>query len=129
MAMLERECYEEASNKEVWIKAMKEEIKMIKKKKNNTWELVDCLDGWSIYQLDVKSAFLNGILEEEIYVDQLQGFFSKGNEGKVLRLRKALYGLKQAPRAWYNRIDQYSPIEDLGGARVSQHYITRLRSL
>ncbi|PNX86396.1 putative LRR receptor-like protein kinase, partial [Trifolium pratense] len=63
--------------------------------------------GWSIYQLDVKSAFLNGILEEEIYVEQPQGFVVKGNEDKVLRLRKALYGLKQAPRAWYSRIDQY----------------------
>jgi hypothetical protein len=63
--------------------------------------------GWSIYQLDVKSAFLNGILEEEIYVEQPQGFVVKGNESKVLRLRKALYGLKQAPRAWYSRIDQY----------------------
>ncbi|RDX73148.1 hypothetical protein CR513_47280, partial [Mucuna pruriens] len=61
--------------------------------------------GWSIYQLDVKFVFLNGVLEEEIYVDQPQGFINKGNEGKVLRLRKALYGLKQAPRAWYNRID------------------------
>ena len=63
--------------------------------------------GWSIHQLDVKSAFLNDVLEEEIYVEQPQGFVSKGKESKVLRLRKALYGLKQAPRAWYSRIDQY----------------------
>ena len=63
--------------------------------------------GWNIYQLDVKSAFLNGVLEEEIYVEQPQGFINKGNEGKVLRLKKALYGLKQAPQAWYGKIDQY----------------------
>jgi len=63
--------------------------------------------GWNIYQLDVKSAFLNGMLEEEIYVEQPQGFINKGNEGKVLRLKKALYDLKQAPRAWYSKIDQY----------------------
>jgi len=47
------------------------------------------------------------VLEEEIYVEQPQGFINKGNEGKVLRLKKALYGLKQAPRAWYSKIDQY----------------------
>jgi len=44
--------------------------------------------GWNIYQLDVKSVFLNGVLEEEIYVEQPQGFINKGNEGKVLRLKK-----------------------------------------
>lgn len=62
---------------------------------------------WKLYQMDVKSAFLNGELEEEIYVTQPPGFEVKGEEDKVLRLRKALYGLKQAPRAWYGRIDSY----------------------
>ncbi|KAL0289280.1 UNVERIFIED_CONTAM: Retrovirus-related Pol polyprotein from transposon RE2 [Sesamum angustifolium] len=57
--------------------------------------------------MDVKSAFLNGYIDEEIYVEQPQGFIAKGFEEKVLRLKKALYGLKQAPRAWYNRIDKY----------------------
>ncbi|CAL2266202.1 unnamed protein product [Prunus armeniaca] len=62
---------------------------------------------WKLCQLDVKSAFLNGILEEEVYVDQPEGFVIKGAEDKVYRLRKALYGLKQAPRAWYSEIDTY----------------------
>ncbi|CAL8174550.1 unnamed protein product [Prunus armeniaca] len=60
-----------------------------------------------VYQLDVKSAFLNGELEEEVYVEQPQGYVEKGREDKVYRLRKALYGLKQVPRAWNNKIDQY----------------------
>ena len=62
---------------------------------------------WKIYQLDVKSAFLNGILDEEVYVEQPEGFIVKGEEQKVYRLKKALYGLKQAPRAWNTCIDSY----------------------
>lgn len=62
---------------------------------------------WRVYQLDVKSAFLNGFLQEEIYVEQPEGFVKKGEEDKVYLLKKALYGLKQAPRAWYNRIDEH----------------------
>ncbi|CAL2268313.1 unnamed protein product [Prunus armeniaca] len=63
--------------------------------------------GWQLYQLDVKPTFLNGILEEEVYIDQPEGFVVKGSESKVYKLHKALYGLKQAPRAWYSEIDGY----------------------
>ncbi|KAM1746867.1 hypothetical protein COP1_013400 [Malus domestica] len=63
--------------------------------------------GWFLHQLDVKSAFLNGVLKEEVFVDQPQGFVLKGQEHKVYKLKKALYGLKQAPRAWYGEIDSY----------------------
>ncbi|CAL2249603.1 unnamed protein product [Prunus armeniaca] len=62
---------------------------------------------WKVFQLDVKSAFLNGELEEEIYVEQPQGFIEQGGENKALKLKKAMYGLKEAPRAWNNRIDKY----------------------
>ena len=60
-----------------------------------------------VFQLDIKSAFLNRELEEEVYVEQPQGYVIKGQEDKVYRLRKALYGLKQAPRAWNNNIENY----------------------
>ena len=63
--------------------------------------------GWTIYQLDVKSAFLHGELNEVVFVEQPCGYVQKGNEQKVYRLKKALYGLKQAPRAWYSRIEAY----------------------
>ncbi|KAH9681844.1 hypothetical protein KPL71_027113 [Citrus sinensis] len=62
---------------------------------------------WKIFQMDVKSAFLNGFLEEEVYIGQPLGYVVKGHEDRVLRLKKALYGLKQAPRAWNSRIDKY----------------------
>eukprot|EP01018_Ginkgo_biloba_P023828 Gb_00935 [translate_table: standard] len=63
--------------------------------------------GWIIYQMDVKSAFLNGYVNEEIYVEQPQGFDIVGKENKVYKLKKELYGLKKASRAWYSRIDTY----------------------
>jgi hypothetical protein len=55
----------------------------------------------------VKSAFLNGFLEEEIYVEQPLGYIEAENDDKVYKLKKALYGLKQVPRAWNTRIDRY----------------------
>eukprot|EP00253_Pinus_taeda_P010962 PITA_10962 len=62
---------------------------------------------WKVYQMDVKSAFLNGVLKEEVYVEQPLGYEKKGEEHKVCKSKKALYGLKQVPRAWYSRIDSY----------------------
>ena len=64
-------------------------------------------NSWLIFQLDVKSAFLNGNLEEQVFVEQPLGYIKIENEHKVYRLKKTLYGLKQAPRAWYSRIEAY----------------------
>jgi hypothetical protein len=62
-------------------------------------------EGWRVHHMDVKSAFLNDDLKEEVYVHQPLGFAIPGTEGKVLRLRKALYGLRQAPQAWNAKLD------------------------
>jgi hypothetical protein len=86
---------------------------------NETFSLVACMDivrtvlaivvqyKWSVFQMDVKSTFLNGNLEEEVYVEQTQGYEVPGHEDKVYILKKVLYGLKQDPRVWYNHIDSY----------------------
>jgi len=58
------------------------------------------LEDWEIHQMDVKSAFLNGVLDKEIYMEQPQGFITPGTETKVCHLKRAIYGLKQASRTW-----------------------------
>lgn len=62
---------------------------------------------WKLHQMDVKTAFLNGKVEQEVCVEQLKGFVIHSKESHVCKLKKALYGLKQAPRVWYERIDNY----------------------
>ena len=66
-----------------------------------------CSKQIKVYQMDVKSTFLNGELEEEVYIEQPRGFPLSEHGDFVCRLKKALYGLKQAPRAWYSRLDKY----------------------
>lgn len=82
---------------------------------------------WKVFQLDVKSAFLNGILQEEIYVEQPEGFCVAEPEHKVYKLKKALYGLKQAPRAWYSKIDAY--LTDLGFERSRSEHTLYVRKV
>jgi hypothetical protein len=62
---------------------------------------------WKLYQMDVKTTFLNGVIEEYVYIEQPQGFEVEYRKTRVFRLKKAMYGLKQAPRAWYGRIDSF----------------------
>ncbi|KAJ9561022.1 hypothetical protein OSB04_006182 [Centaurea solstitialis] len=66
---------------------------------------ISTLKGLYIHQMDVKTAFLNGLLKEEIYMEQPEGFVVPGQENKVCRLVKSLYGLKQAHKQWHERFD------------------------
>jgi hypothetical protein len=61
---------------------------------------------WKLHQMDVKTAFLNGVIEE-VYIEQPQGFEVEDRKNHVYGLNKALYRLKQAPRAWYGKIDSF----------------------
>nr|GEY18318.1 hypothetical protein [Tanacetum cinerariifolium] len=92
----------EAMAGSAWIEAMQEELHQFDRL--HVWELVDKPFGKS---MDVKTAFLNGPLKEEVYVAQPEGFVDPDHPEKVYRVRKALYGLKQAPRAWYDELSKF----------------------
>ena len=66
---------------------------------------ITALKDLEVHQMDVKTAFLNGDLNEEIYMEQPEGFSAPGQEMKVYRLVKSLYGLKQAPKQWHEKFD------------------------
>nr|GFC43683.1 retrovirus-related Pol polyprotein from transposon TNT 1-94 [Tanacetum cinerariifolium] len=65
-----------------------------------------------VYQMDVKTAILNGNLREDVYVSQPDGFVGPDNPNHVYKLKKALYGLKQAPRAWYDLLSSFFLSQD-----------------
>ncbi|GJV24812.1 putative ribonuclease H-like domain-containing protein [Tanacetum coccineum] len=71
-----------------------------------------------VYQMDVKTTFLNGILRKEVYVSQPYGFVDQDNLNHVYKLKKALYGLKQAPRAWYDLLSKFLLFQEFSKGTV-----------
>jgi hypothetical protein len=76
--------------------------------------------GWHLRQIDVNNAFLHGLLDEEVYMQQPPGFEDPQHPSYVCKLQKALYGLKQSPRAWYSRLSD--KLQQLGFSSVSRRY-------
>lgn len=82
--------------------------------------------GWEVHHLDVKTMFLNGEIQEEVYVTQTEGFIKKGQEHLVYKLIKAIYGLRQAPRAWYAKLSK--SLEDMGFTRCPHEHAVYTKS-
>jgi hypothetical protein len=81
--------------------------------------------GFKLYQMDVKSAFLNGPIKEEVYVEQPPGFEDSENPNHIYKLFKALYGLKQAPRAWYECLRDFLISNDFKVGKVDPTLFTK----
>ena len=62
---------------------------------------------WKVQQMDVKTTFLNGVVEEEVYVEQPLGFETHDRKTNICKLKKSLYELKQTPKTWHDRIDNF----------------------
>ncbi|GKF07325.1 retrovirus-related pol polyprotein from transposon TNT 1-94 [Tanacetum coccineum] len=84
-----------------------------------------CALDFKLYQMDVKSAFLNGFINEEVYVVQPPGFINFAKPNYVYRLKKALYGLKQAPKAWYDRLKAFLIKHDYSMGMVDNTLFTK----
>nr|GEW97863.1 hypothetical protein [Tanacetum cinerariifolium] len=143
--------YKEALTQSCWIEAMQEELNEFERLENKARlvaqgyrqeEGIDFEESFAqvarleairiflayavyknmvIYQMDVKTAFLNGNLREEVYVSQPNGFVDPDNPNHVYKLKKALYGLKQAPRAWYDMLSSFLLSQDFSkGLQISQ---------
>lgn len=82
---------------------------------------------FKLYQMNVKIAFLNELLQEEVYVAQTKGFIVPHHPDHVFKLKKALYGLKQAPRAWYERLIAYLLDHEFSSRHVDWTRFTRKR--
>jgi hypothetical protein len=83
--------------------------------------------GWKLHQMDVKTTFLNGKIEHEVFVEQPNGFILHNKGTHVCKLRKALYGLKQAARVWYGRIDGFLKSQGFQKSDVDANLYFKIR--
>nr|GEW31786.1 hypothetical protein [Tanacetum cinerariifolium] len=149
LTFVEPKTYKDALTQSYWIEAMQKELNEFERLKNKAWlvargyrqeeginfeesfVLVARLEAIRIflaftahmnivvYQMDVKTAVLNGNLREEVYVSQLDGFMHQDNPNHVYKLKKALYGLKQAPRTWYDMLSSFLISQDFSQGSVN----------
>nr|GEV86004.1 hypothetical protein [Tanacetum cinerariifolium] len=148
LTSVEPNTYKDALTQSWWIEAMQEELNEFERLENKARlvalgyrqeEGIDFEESFSpvtrleaiwiflayvahknmvVYQMDVKTAFLNGNLREEVYVSQPDGFVDQDNLNHVYKLKKALYGLKQAPRMWYDMLSSFLISRDFSKGSV-----------
>nr|GEW48490.1 integrase, catalytic region, zinc finger, CCHC-type, peptidase aspartic, catalytic [Tanacetum cinerariifolium] len=122
LTSVEPKMYKEALTQSCWIEAMQEELKGIDFEESfapvarleaiRIFLAYVAHKNMVVYQMDVKTVFLNGNLREEVYVSQPDGFVDQDNPNHVYKLKKALHGLKQAPRAWYDMLSSFLISQD-----------------
>ncbi|GKA64379.1 retrovirus-related pol polyprotein from transposon TNT 1-94 [Tanacetum coccineum] len=121
--------YKDALTQSCWIEAMQEELNEFERLEIRGYK--DFFLAFAahmnmvVYQMDVKTAFLNGNLREGVYVSQPDGFMDKDNLNHVYKLKKALYGLKYAPRAWYDMLSSFLISQDFSKGLVDHYMFIR----
>nr|GEY70085.1 retrovirus-related Pol polyprotein from transposon TNT 1-94 [Tanacetum cinerariifolium] len=155
LTSVEPKTYMDALTQSSWIKAMQEELNEFERLENKARlvargyhqeEGIDFEESFApvarleairiflayvshknmvVYQINVKTAFLNGNLREEVYVSQPDGFVDQDNPNHVYKLQKALYGLKQAPRAWYDMLSSFLISQDFSKGSVDPTFFIR----
>nr|GEV23111.1 hypothetical protein [Tanacetum cinerariifolium] len=148
LTSVEPKTYKDTLTQSCWIEAMQEELNEFERLENKARlvacgyrqeEGIDLVESFApvarleairiflayathknmvVYQMDVKTMFLNGNLREEVYVSQPDGFVDQDNPNHVYKLKKALYGLKQAPRAWYDMLLSFLLSQDFSKGSV-----------
>ncbi|GJU49616.1 retrovirus-related pol polyprotein from transposon TNT 1-94 [Tanacetum coccineum] len=122
LTAVEPKTYKDALTQACWIEAMQEELNEFERLEGINFEEsfapVAAHMNMVVYQMDVKTTFLNGNLREEVYVSQPDGFMDKDNPNYVYKLKKALYGLKPALRVWYDMLSSFLISQDFSKGSV-----------